>query len=629
MGGESEVSAARNQENRHAGDRLLLFLLALICGGLHWYMLRSDPFLAHPIIDAAEYLGEARGIVAGVRPVGAPSIHGPVYPLLLAPLLGLFGDSLRAIYVFQIVLLASSALLVRSCGVKMLGRAHGNLAGAMLAAAPPMLYFQVQLLPVITQVFLHSLLLYLLVVRDVKKKGTPILAGMICGISWLTHPGCGPFVLLLFPALYGITRRSREIALLALGIAIALIPFSLLRVAAGENPLPVQGNSGLNMYIGNGEGADGTAHVRPGYAWEKLLAAPALDGVREGGENAWYLRRVYEEAVQHPVRFFTRLAAKGVLFVSGHPIDASHDFAYFRDRSPLLRNALLDAVLLIPLAVAFLIARRGGIGLFSIPAAALGGYWIGTIVTLFSIRYRAPVWPFLVILAAGVPFAWRGLPAKRVLLAIVPAALLLIVSLSDPFAYKGRNPVRTAFNLGRLFYTRGDFPAAEEWFQKARRNAPDDPDCYNALGVLAVARGDTDEAVRQYEQALRLAPDYADAHYNLGLILVRRGDLLEANQKLKEAVRLSPSHAAAHYTLGILRDREGDRPAAESEYRVALRCDPTRDDTWTALGVILASTGRVAEAESCFRKALDLNPASPSAGANLRRLLSSGGNRER
>lgn len=613
----------RNGRGGERLDSILLFGIAVFAGLLNWHFLRDVPFLAHPIIDAGEYLAEARAMATGIWSWDKTPTHGPVYPVVLIPFVKLFQSPLPLIYAMQILLTGFSALLIRSAGIRLHGRAAGNTAALLLAVAPPLLYFEVQVLPVILQIFLHSVLVRFLVCggRD-DRKGVAI-AGAAAGLSFLTHPGCGIAILLVAAFLFIRLRPFRRAVLFLTLLLIPLIPVSLLNLRAGEGPFPIAGNAGLNLYVGNGEGSDGTAHIRPGYEWERLTAMPLLAG-KEGSvkESRFFTRRVLESIRRNPAIFFRRLAAKALLFASSFPIDASQDFEYFRERSFPLRILFFDGILLVSLAVAFLITRSAWRRDRLIPAVAFIGYWVGVTLTVYSIRYRAPVWPFLVLLAAPALVTLRSLPRGALLRTLAVAAALIFLVEADPFGYRRVNPVRTDYNLGRLHYMNGNLPVAANDFHRLLAGNPGDPDVANALGILEMKRPGSDGGVQWFQRALQLAPDYADARFNLALVLMRGGKYLEAETELDLAIALSPDHSSAIYAKGILLERRGETAGAERHYRESIRRKKTNMEAWNALGVLLARRGERGEAAKCFRWVLKLDPANRDARNNMKRLFS-------
>ncbi|MFH1279092.1 MAG: tetratricopeptide repeat protein [Candidatus Eisenbacteria bacterium] len=613
------MAGRKGQDGRR--DGALLFVLALAAGFVNWRFLSADFFLSYPIIDAAEYLAEAKAIVRGLPYWRAVPIHGPVYPLFLVPFDLLFRSPLAPVFLAQILLTAGAAVLVRSAGVRLGGRLHGNIAGGLVALAPPLLYFQVQALPVSLQVFLHAAMLRFLVVRDPGDRRALALAGILGGLSYMTHPGAGLALAAVGVFVLVKDRPFPSGGLFLSALALTLLPVSFLNLRAGEGPWPVTGNAGLNLYVGNGPHSDGTPHVRPGYEWERLTSMPLLAGIEGSAEESrFFLNETADAWREDPAGFIGRIAAKALLFGSGFPIDASHDAAYFAERSPPLRLFFLDAWIVVPLALGFLALGRAWSGPW--PQVGLGvlGYWVGTAATVFSIRYRAPAWPFLALLAAALP-ALRPRPSRREIgKGAVVAAALLAAALLDPFSYRGKNPVRIDYQIGRLQYDRRNFEEARRSFLDLWEET-EDPDAANALGAVALAvRGEEEEAGIWFRRALEAAPDYADAHFNLGLWMILRGWADEGEGEIDEAIRLAPGHGAALYTKGILLEGRGESAEAERFYRLSLSRDPTRADGWNALGVLFAKSGRRAEAEECFLRAWKLDPESPETRMNLERL---------
>ncbi len=616
----------RFPEGPRAGriDPILVFLLAVAAGVVNWWFLRESAFLARPIIDAAEYVADARAIVAGIPYWERQPIHGPLYPLFLAPFVALLETPLPAIYFSQILLLAVSALLVRRAGVVLGGRLVGNAAGVLVALAPPMLYFEVQALPVVLQVFLHSLLLSVLAGGSRSARALAA-AGLAGGLSVLAHPGAAYFLLPL--ALFLFLREGMRVRALSFagGAFLPLLLVSIASAAAGGSAFPLSRNAGLNFYVGNGPASDGTAHVRPGYEWERLTALPLLDGASgPAEENRFFFRKTLEGWKAEPLAAVRRIAAKALLFAAASPIDASQDFILFRDRSPLLRASFLDAGVLVPLAFGILAAGRLGGG-WAPAAIGIAGTWIGVALTVFAVRYRAPVWPFLALAASAFAANGARYPKATVVRGAFAAIALLLVASSDPFGYRGKNPVRSDYNLARLEYERGNTREAAALFE-AMWEETGDADAANGLGGVRMAEADGAEAAAgRFREALGAKPDYADARFNLALALLRLGREGEGEEEVRRAIALAPGHAPALYLRGIIEERKGLAGEAELSYRESLRRDPTRADAWNALGVLLARRGDSREAETCFERALRLEPRSASARENLARLRAGSG----
>jgi len=97
---------------------------------------------------------------------------------------------------------------------------------------------------------------------------------------------------------------------------------------------------------------------------------------------------------------------------------------------------------------------------------------------------------------------------------------------------------------------------AEVAFGHALEFAPDLPEGWNGLGVVARWRGDDEAALRCFTRAVRLAPTFAEGHANLGEALLAAGRLDEAAEALRAALAVDPYLAAARLNLA---DRKSTR----------------------------------------------------------------------
>lgn len=117
-------------------------------------------------------------------------------------------------------------------------------------------------------------------------------------------------------------------------------------------------------------------------------------------------------------------------------------------------------------------------------------------------------------------------------------------------------------NLGSAYDDLGRGAEAVAALQKALQLNPHYEKAYTNLGILYERRGDLAEAERMHRRALAELPEYGEAHYDLGVILFREGKLAEAASEFAAAVRLMPTSADPLLNLGITRLKLGDRAGA-------------------------------------------------------------------
>jgi Flp pilus assembly protein TadD len=161
----------------------------------------------------------------------------------------------------------------------------------------------------------------------------------------------------------------------------------------------------------------------------------------------------------------------------------------------------------------------------------------------------------------------------------------------------------------------GDAERAEVAFRHALEFAPDLPEGWNGLGVVARARGDLEGARRHFTRSARLAPAFAEGHANLGEALLAAGRPEEAAEALRAALGLDPDLAAPRLNLARALLQAGlldgaRRPArwaeARREYLHLLEADPASPAAQADLAFMAYLAGRLEEAAERYGKAAAL-----------------------
>jgi len=122
------------------------------------------------------------------------------------------------------------------------------------------------------------------------------------------------------------------------------------------------------------------------------------------------------------------------------------------------------------------------------------------------------------------------------------------------------------------------------------REAKDDPEYWNYLGIARANRGETDKALEAFGQGLALDPGFASIYVNRGTLF------------LSQFLRA--------------KDGEAGRKAAD-DYGKAVASDPLNATAFNGLGIVSRLTGDPDGAIRSFKKALDLKPGYQDALFNL------------
>jgi tetratricopeptide (TPR) repeat protein len=634
--------------------------------------IRRLPFFEYPVIDGAEYLGWAHSILSGELLWRSVPIHGPVYPYFLALMLQLSGRNLGFVVLAQFLLGIASVFFVYRIAARAFGRTAAVVAGLIAATYIPFLYFEGLILAEVLIVVLDLAMLdRLMALPNAPRPRALILPGLLLGLSIGVHPNA----LVLVPAIgawlalrlrataaaspgsasaaASAWKRFAPLAAFVGAVLVVVLPIVARNVALGGGPV-FQRNMGKNLYIGMGPGADGTANVPPGAAWERLRRQAWDAGARTPAEETRYFTgQAIGFAARNPVSAIGLILKKALLFVSGIHVDASQDFRFFKTHAGVLRWLLPSPGAIIPLALLGLVLnwRRS-----PLLGTYLAGYLAATMLFAFATRYALPAHPvFIVFAAAALVDLARAARLRRVGAreAILLGVFLLIANV-DLFGLRKRQLLHTEGFIAKIAAETGDVETALRFYEQAARLYPSDPDIRNGWGTALDRLGRREEARAQYEAALaadadlfearfnlaahahedrayagavagyraaiEAAPWRADAHLNLGVAYAEMDSFDLAAAEFDSALALAPDFREARVNLARVEAKRQNPQAAAAIYRQLIAETPTAE-FYLMLGNALTEAQDYLGAQEAFRAALRLEPANSAAlfqlGMNL------------
>jgi tetratricopeptide (TPR) repeat protein len=145
------------------------------------------------------------------------------------------------------------------------------------------------------------------------------------------------------------------------------------------------------------------------------------------------------------------------------------------------------------------------------------------------------------------------------------------VTQSDPHFLEAQ------FFLGLCRYQAGDFPAAEQAFQRVAGKMPLN-EVFNNLGAAQDRQSHSPDAIASYRKALEGDNGDPDYHFNLGYALWRAGQFTEAATSLRAALARNPGDTEATTLLGRALKQDGPRPGdpkTEARQRTKSNYDET------------------------------------------------------
>lgn len=548
-------------DRRELGICLILFLLSLGARLLYLRDISSTLFFENPVVDEYIYDQMATAILAGL-PEQDGVFRPPLYPLFLSFVYRVFGHSVSAARVVQMVLGAFCTLLLYRLAQRFLERRVAVLAALFYAFSWPAIYFQGELL----DISIFPILLVLTVYWFLRslESGKPLyasLAGMFLGLSALARGTA----LFFFPAvaffLLGSLGRRKAAGLLAIFTAAAMCPllFSGYRNyrLSGEFIL-LSSNGAINFYVGNNPAADGLNSIPPGLVWNKVVGEPVRQGlVSAGDQSRYWLTRSLAYITENPGRSILLYLKKCYAFWNAVEVSSNKDIYCMREQSRFLSLPLVGFGMIGPLVIlSLLFTRNRGTTLPCIWALILS-YMLANSLFFTTARYRAAVIPFVAILASHAVLSLYDAARSREKAILWKSFLIFPLAVffvnADPLDLEGQVMTRPHFQLGQILLSKGRYEEALREMEKDLERRPDDPDILNNLGVVYKRMGDRETAKRYYEMALGYG-EYGGVRWNLGLLAYEEGDYEAARLHWRKALEEEPLNPAIKKSLAAVEE---------------------------------------------------------------------------
>jgi Flp pilus assembly protein TadD len=124
----------------------------------------------------------------------------------------------------------------------------------------------------------------------------------------------------------------------------------------------------------------------------------------------------------------------------------------------------------------------------------------------------------------------------------------------------GSLPAEKPLELGKRYYSKGEFGLAEQAFRSAIEIDKKDPDAWLGLAASYDRLRRFDQARRAYDVLVKLVGNTPIVLNNLGYHYILEGDYVKARQALLEAQRLDPGNKFIRNNIDLI--ETGDHPAS-------------------------------------------------------------------
>ena len=534
---------------------LIIAGLALLARLVYLYELSLQPGFTAPMIDEKWHWEWAHDIINKSFWGEGAYFRAPLYPYLLAFFAWITGSSIFFSKLLQSMFASGTAVFVFLLANRLFNRTTAIVAGIAYALYGPLLFYETMFLIPALFLFLLTWGMYRVVeYREALSVRTWLMTGLLFGLAAIARPN----ILLVVPALMiwlyftsqpkavKFARFKLPLVILA-GVLLAVLPVTVRNIIVTGDPILISSQGGINLHLGNNEVADGLTIIMPevdlneSVSWREFSIVTKAAAQREAGrelseaeQSSFWTAKALKFIVNNPAKFLSLAWRKSVYLVCGLENSDNLDIYYQRTKSHLLR-ALLWKIdnwfyfpfgLLLPLAmVGAFVHRARWRNLLPVYIFVL--VYIPTIVLfLVTARYRLPLVPFLIILAAAGVVSLLKRP--KLIRKSEWAAMFLI----GLFAYFINQPhyqlatgsiFQVHFNNGIQLEAVNDYASAEKEYRLADESYPYSATLINNLGFVQYRLGMTEEARANFYRGLALDPDHAPLYNNLGLLVSDEG----------------------------------------------------------------------------------------------------------
>ena len=165
----------------------------------------------------------------------------------------------------------------------------------------------------------------------------------------------------------------------------------------------------------------------------------------------------------------------------------------------------------------------------------------------------------------------------------------------------------TLQEMGDCFTSVGDYKQAQECYEKAAVLAPDAPEPYVGLGVVALQNNQLDDAEIAFKVACRLDANYAKAYAGLGLTAQQRTDYKQAFDMYLKCLELDTDNLIALLGLFQASCQMGSFEKVTHYLEVYLKMHPGDTSVMFPLAALYMKDGRLEESKKVLLDILTLD----------------------
>jgi len=128
------------------------------------------------------------------------------------------------------------------------------------------------------------------------------------------------------------------------------------------------------------------------------------------------------------------------------------------------------------------------------------------------------------------------------------------------------------------YFYKGEIKLAYEYFSRANKLNPGDPESHFGMGLIAYKKANLDIAIKKFKQAIKIKKDYVEAYRQLAMAYEDKGKYIKALYFYRQVLKLVPKDRSAKRNYRSVREkaidhylRRGSKAYFENDYKSAVK----------------------------------------------------------
>ncbi len=376
------------------------------------YVLQSADSLhvTVPIMDSEYYERMADEILAGQLIRDEAFFMGPLYPYFLAVVFGVFGKSIMAVRILQILGGSLTVVLTYVVGRRLFRPSTALGASVLLSLYSTVTFYEGQLLMSWLGTLLNMILLYVLHrMRDEAPIGRFVLVGFLLGLSALARANILIFAAVILVWIVFVSRLQRRVVkavVFTAAMTVTILPATIHNYLAVRDFVPITSNGGVNFYIGNSDQAAGIFYPPRGVNLvkdsalkthvEKLLGKKVSDSEF----SRYWFNEAFDFIRANPGQEARLMLRKTAMFFNAYEMPQIESYQAGRDRHSALRFLFVGFWFILSLGLMGMIYLLRQWRRYFLLYGYILSFAASIILFFITARYRVQIAPILCLFAA-------------------------------------------------------------------------------------------------------------------------------------------------------------------------------------------------------------------------------------